>query len=147
MTGAGTVYGRSVFVYTQDFGVLGDSFSAAHAAKIHKVMDLALAAGAPLIALSDSGAARISAAVTALTGYDGIFRHHVRASGAIPQISISCGPPADAVVIRHLLELLPASRHNFGLAQAASTAVNLEPLSQSSRNLEANQGLQATTTI
>jgi acetyl-CoA carboxylase carboxyltransferase component len=65
-----------------------------HAAKIHKVMDLALAAGAPLIALNDSGGARIQEGVTALAGYGGIFRRNVRASGVIPQISVVLGPCA-----------------------------------------------------
>jgi acetyl-CoA carboxylase carboxyltransferase component len=94
VTGAGTVYGRSVFVYAQDFRILGGSLGEAHAAKIHKVMDLALAAGAPLIALNDSGGARIQEGVTALAGYGGIFRRNVRASGVIPQISVILGPCA-----------------------------------------------------
>jgi acetyl-CoA carboxylase carboxyltransferase component len=94
VTGAGTVYGRSVFVYAQDFRILGGSLGEAHAAKIAKVMDLALAAGAPLIALNDSGGARIQEGVTALAGYGGIFRRNVRASGVIPQISVILGPCA-----------------------------------------------------
>lgn len=94
VTGAGTVYGRRVFVYAQDFGILGGSLGKVHAEKIHKVMDLALAAGAPLIALNDSGGARIQEGVTALAGYGGIFRRNVRASGVIPQISVILGPCA-----------------------------------------------------
>jgi methylmalonyl-CoA decarboxylase subunit alpha len=94
VTGAGTVYGRNVFVYAQDFRILGGSLGEAHAAKIQKVMDLALAAGAPLIALNDSGGARIQEGVTALAGYGGIFRRNVRASGVIPQISVILGPCA-----------------------------------------------------
>jgi acetyl-CoA carboxylase carboxyltransferase component len=94
VTGAGTVHGRSVFVYAQDFRILGGSLGEAHAAKIAKVMDLALAAGAPLIALNDSGGARIQEGVTALAGYGGIFRRNVRASGVIPQISVILGPCA-----------------------------------------------------
>jgi acetyl-CoA carboxylase carboxyltransferase component len=94
VTGAGTVYGRRVFVYAQDFRILGGSLGKAHAEKIHKVMDLALAAGAPLIALNDSGGARIQEGVTALAGYGGIFRRNVRASGVIPQISVILGPCA-----------------------------------------------------
>jgi acetyl-CoA carboxylase carboxyltransferase component len=80
ITGSGTIDGRRVFAYAQDFRILGGSLGEAHAAKIHKVMDLALAAGAPLIALNDSGGARIQEGVTALAGYGGIFRRNVRAS-------------------------------------------------------------------
>ena len=94
VTGTGTVYGRTVFVYAQDFRILGGSLGEAHAEKIHKVMDLAFAAGAPLIALNDSGGARIQEGVTALAGYGGIFRRNVRASGVIPQISVILGPCA-----------------------------------------------------
>jgi methylmalonyl-CoA decarboxylase subunit alpha len=94
ITGAGTIYGRRVFVYAQDFRIFGGSLGEAHAAKIHKVMDLALAAGAPLISLNDSGGARIQEGVAALAGYGGIFRRNVRASGMIPQISIILGPCA-----------------------------------------------------
>ena len=94
VTGTGTVHGRRVFVYAQDFRILGGSLGQAHAEKIHKVMDLALTAGAPLIALNDSGGARIQEGVTALAGYGGIFRRNVRASGVIPQISVILGPCA-----------------------------------------------------
>ncbi|SMD25688.1 acyl-CoA carboxylase subunit beta [Kibdelosporangium aridum] len=94
VTGAGTVHGRRVFAYAQDFRILGGSLGEAHAAKIHKVMDLAIAAGAPLVALLDSGGARIQEGVTALAGYGGIFRRNVRASGVIPQISVVLGPCA-----------------------------------------------------
>jgi acetyl-CoA carboxylase carboxyltransferase component len=94
VTGAGTVHGRRVFAYAQDFRIFGGSLGEVHAAKIHKVMDLALAAGAPLVALNDSGGARIQEGVTALAGYGGIFRRNVRASGVIPQISVVLGPCA-----------------------------------------------------
>jgi methylmalonyl-CoA decarboxylase subunit alpha len=94
VTGAGTVHGRRVFAYAQDFRILGGSLGEVHAAKIHKVMDLALATGAPLIAINDSGGARIQEGVTALAGYGGIFRRNVRASGVIPQISVILGPCA-----------------------------------------------------
>jgi acetyl-CoA carboxylase carboxyltransferase component len=94
VTGAGTIHGRRVFAYAQDFRIFGGSLGEVHAAKIHKVMDLALAAGAPLIALNDSGGARIQEGVTALAGYGGIFRRNVRASGVIPQISVVLGPCA-----------------------------------------------------
>ncbi|HEV2781536.1 MAG TPA: acyl-CoA carboxylase subunit beta [Actinophytocola sp.] len=94
IAGSGTIDGRRVFVYAQDFTVFGGSLGAAHAAKIHKVMDLALTAGAPLIGLNDSGGARIQEGVMALDGYGGIFRRHVEASGIIPQISVILGPCA-----------------------------------------------------
>jgi acetyl-CoA carboxylase carboxyltransferase component len=94
VTGSGTIDGRRVFVYAQDFTIFGGSLGAAHAAKIHKVMDLAIAAGAPLIGLNDSGGARIQEGVLALDGYGGIFRRHVEASGVIPQISVILGPCA-----------------------------------------------------
>lgn len=94
VTGSGTIFGRRVFAYAQDFRILGGSLGEAHAAKIHKVMDLAVTVGAPLIALNDSGGARIQEGVTALAGYGGIFRRNVRASGVIPQISVILGPCA-----------------------------------------------------
>nr|WP_242902813.1 acyl-CoA carboxylase subunit beta [Actinomadura terrae] len=94
ITGSGTIDGRRVFVYAQDFTVIGGSLGEAHAAKIQKLMDLALANGAPLIGLNDSGGARIQEGVMALDGYGGIFRRNVRASGVIPQISVILGPCA-----------------------------------------------------
>ncbi|WP_158852619.1 acyl-CoA carboxylase subunit beta [Saccharothrix deserti] len=94
VTGSGTIEGRRVFVYAQDFTIFGGSLGAAHAAKIHKVLDLAIAAGAPVIALNDSGGARIQEGVMALDGYGGIFRRQVEASGVIPQISVVLGPCA-----------------------------------------------------
>jgi acetyl-CoA carboxylase carboxyltransferase component len=92
--GSGLIGGRRVFVYAQDFMIFGGSLGEAHAAKIHKVMDLASSAGAPLIGLNDSGGARIQEGVTALAGYGGIFRRNVHASGIIPQISVLLGPCA-----------------------------------------------------
>jgi methylmalonyl-CoA decarboxylase subunit alpha len=94
VTGSGSIHGRRVFAYAQDFRIQGGSLGETHAAKIHKIMDLAIAAGAPLIALNDSGGARIQEGVTALAGYGGIFRRNVRASGVIPQISVILGPCA-----------------------------------------------------
>jgi acetyl-CoA carboxylase carboxyltransferase component len=94
VAGSGLVHGRRVFVYAQDFTIFGGSLGEAHAAKIHKVMDLALAAGAPLVGLNDGGGARIQEGVAALAGYGGIFVRHVRASGVIPQISVVLGPCA-----------------------------------------------------
>ncbi|ASR34902.1 methylmalonyl-CoA carboxyltransferase [Prauserella marina] len=94
ITGWGTVFGRTVFAYAHDFRVFGGSLGEAHAQKIHKVMDLAKSAGAPLVSLSDGAGARIQEGVTALAGYGGIFRRNVRASGVIPQISVILGPCA-----------------------------------------------------
>ncbi|MEU4654792.1 acyl-CoA carboxylase subunit beta [Streptomyces sp. NPDC023723] len=94
VTGWGTVEGRQVFVYAHDFGIFGGSLGEAHAAKIHKVMDLAERAGAPLIGLNDGAGARIQEGVMALAGYGGIFRRNVQASGVIPQISVMLGPCA-----------------------------------------------------
>ncbi|GAA4092682.1 acyl-CoA carboxylase subunit beta [Actinomadura miaoliensis] len=94
VAGSGTIFGRRVFVYAQDFTVFGGSLGEAHAAKIHKVMDLALENGAPLIGLNDSGGARIQEGVMSLDGYGGIFHRNVRASGVIPQISVILGPCA-----------------------------------------------------
>ena len=94
VAGAGTIDGRPVFVYAQDFTIFGGSLGAAHASKIHKVMDLALANGAPLIGLTDGGGARVQEGVLALDGYGGIFRRNVAASGVVPQISVVLGPCA-----------------------------------------------------
>jgi acetyl-CoA carboxylase carboxyltransferase component len=94
IAGSGTVDGRRVFAYAQDFTIAGGSLGAAHATKIHKVMDLALATGSPIVALNDSGGARIQEGVLALDGYGGIFRRQVEASGIIPQISVVLGPCA-----------------------------------------------------
>ncbi len=94
VTGWGTIDGRRVFVYGSDFRVFGGSLGEAHAAKIHKILDLAEAAGAPVISLNDGAGARIQEGVTGLAGYGGIFQRNVRASGVIPQISVMLGPCA-----------------------------------------------------
>ncbi|MFJ7199828.1 MULTISPECIES: acyl-CoA carboxylase subunit beta [unclassified Streptomyces] len=94
ITGWGEVEGRTVFVYAHDFRIFGGSLGEAHAAKIHKIMDMALAAGAPLVSLNDGAGARIQEGVSALAGYGGIFRRNTRASGVIPQISVILGPCA-----------------------------------------------------
>jgi acetyl-CoA carboxylase carboxyltransferase component len=91
ITGWGTVFDRKVFVYAQDASVFGGALGEAHADKIHKIMDLAIAAGCPLVGINDGGGARIQEGVTALAGYGGIFRRHVAASGVIPQISVVVG--------------------------------------------------------
>nr|QIZ01048.1 acyl-CoA carboxylase subunit beta [Streptomyces sp. S1D4-11] len=94
VTGFGTVDGRTVFVYAHDFRIFGGALGEAHAEKIHKVMDLAVAAGAPLVSLNDGAGARIQEGVQALAGYGGIFRRNTAASGVIPQISVMLGPCA-----------------------------------------------------
>jgi acetyl-CoA carboxylase carboxyltransferase component len=94
VTGWGLVEGRTVFAYAHDFRIFGGALGEAHAEKIHKVMDLAMAVGAPLVSLSDGAGARIQEGVTALAGYGGIFRRNAAASGVIPQISVILGPCA-----------------------------------------------------
>ncbi|WP_433893402.1 acyl-CoA carboxylase subunit beta [Streptomyces sp. CA-111067] len=94
VTGWGMVDGRKVFAFAHDFRIFGGALGEAHAAKIHKLMDLALAAGAPLVSLNDGAGARIQEGVTALAGYGGIFERNTRASGVIPQISVMLGPCA-----------------------------------------------------
>ncbi|MFE2856130.1 acyl-CoA carboxylase subunit beta [Streptomyces lavendulae] len=94
VTGWGTVEGRTVFVYAHDFRIFGGALGEAHATKIHKIMDMAEAAGAPLVSLNDGAGARIQEGVSALAGYGGIFRRNTRASGVIPQISVMLGPCA-----------------------------------------------------
>ncbi|MFD5268545.1 acyl-CoA carboxylase subunit beta [Streptomyces sp. NPDC058335] len=94
VTGWGTVDGRTVFVYAHDFRIFGGALGEAHAQKIHKILDMAEAAGAPVVSLNDGAGARIQEGVTALAGYGGIFQRNTRASGVIPQISVMLGPCA-----------------------------------------------------
>ncbi len=98
ITGWGTVDGRTVFVLAEDFTVFGGSLGEAVSEKICKVMDMAVKAGAPLIALKDSGGARIQEGVVALDGYGHIFKRNVDASGVVPQISAIMGPCAGGAV-------------------------------------------------
>lgn len=98
ITGFGTVNGRLVYVFAQDFTVFGGALSETHAEKICKIMDMALRNGAPLIGLNDSGGARIQEGVNSLGGYADIFYRNVRASGVIPQISAIMGPCAGGAV-------------------------------------------------
>jgi propionyl-CoA carboxylase beta chain len=98
VTGYGTVNGRLVYVFAQDFTVFGGSLSETHAEKICKIMDLAMENGAPLIGLNDSGGARIQEGVSSLGGYADIFYRNVMASGVIPQISAIMGPCAGGAV-------------------------------------------------
>ena len=98
VTGQGTIDGRSVFVFAQDFTVFGGSLGAAHAQKITKIMDHALRVGAPIIGLNDSGGARIQEGVESLGGYADIFLRNTLASGVVPQISAILGPCAGGAV-------------------------------------------------
>ena len=98
VTGHGTIDGRLVFVFSQDFTVFGGSLSEAHAEKICKVMDLAVRVGAPIIGLNDSGGARIQEGVVSLGGYADIFLRNTLASGVVPQISLIMGPCAGGAV-------------------------------------------------
>ncbi len=98
ITGHGAIDGRKVFVFAQDFTVFGGSLSGAYAAKITKVMNLAMRVGAPVIGLNDSGGARIQEGVESLAGYADIFQANVLASGVVPQISAIMGPCAGGAV-------------------------------------------------
>jgi len=98
VTGYGTINGRLVFVFSQDFTVFGGSLSGAHANKIAKIMDRAMDVGAPVIGLNDSGGARIQEGVDSLAGYAEVFQRNVMASGVIPQISLIMGPCAGGAV-------------------------------------------------
>ncbi len=98
VTGWGTIEGRLVYVYSQDFTVLGGSLGEVHAEKICKIMDMAMKNGAPVIGLNDSGGARIQEGVVALAGYADIFLRNTMASGVVPQISAIMGPCAGGAV-------------------------------------------------
>jgi propionyl-CoA carboxylase beta chain len=98
VTGFGTVNGRLVFVFSQDFTVFGGSLSEAHAEKICKIMDQAMNVGAPVIGINDSGGARIQEGVASLAGYAEVFQRNVLASGVVPQISVIMGPCAGGAV-------------------------------------------------
>lgn len=98
VTGWGTIDGRKVFVFSQDFTVFGGALGEVFAEKIHKVMDLALSVGAPLIGLNDGAGARIQEGVVSLASYGGIFHRNVLASGVTPQISVILGPCAGGAV-------------------------------------------------
>ncbi len=98
VTGHGTINGRLVFVYAQDFTVMGGSLGEAHAKKICNIIDKAIQAGAPIIGINDSGGARIQEGVDSLAGYGEIFQRNIDASGVVPQISLIMGPCAGGAV-------------------------------------------------
>ncbi len=98
VTGWGTINGRMVYVFSQDFTVFGGSLSETHAQKICKIMDMAVQNGAPVIGLNDSGGARIQEGVASLAGYADVFQRNIMASGVVPQISVIMGPCAYGAV-------------------------------------------------
>jgi propionyl-CoA carboxylase beta chain len=117
VVGHGTINGRLVYVYSQDFTVFGGSLSESNAKKICKVMDLALKTGAPVIGINDSGGARIQEGVDSLAGYGEIFQRNITASGVIPQISLIMGPCAGGAVYSPALTdftvMVSGSSHMF----------------------------------
>src|SRR3954465_3119348 len=116
-TGHGTIEGRRVFVFSQDFTVFGGSLGEAFAEKIVKVMDMALRYRCPLIGINDSGGARIQEGVVSLAGYADIFFRNVQASGVVPQISLVMGPCAGGAVyspgIKDFVMMVEESSHMF----------------------------------
>jgi propionyl-CoA carboxylase beta chain len=98
VTGWGTINGRMVYVFSQDFTVFGGSLSETHAEKICKIMDMAMQNGAPVIGINDSGGARIQEGVASLAGYAEVFQRNIMASGVVPQISLVMGPCAGGAV-------------------------------------------------
>src|SRR5205085_4880690 len=117
VTGHGLIDGRRVFLFAQDFTVFGGSLSETNAAKICKVMDLAMKVGAPLIGLNDSGGARIQEGVASLAGYADIFLRNTLASGVVPQLSAVLGPCAGGAVyspaITDFVFMVESSSHMF----------------------------------
>src|SRR5579862_41787 len=98
ITGFGTIDGRKVCVFSQDFTLFGGALGESHAQKIHKIMDLSESLGVPIVGLNDGGGARIQEGVSALHNYGGIFVRNARASGVVPQISVILGPCAGGAV-------------------------------------------------
>ena len=117
VTGYGTVNGRLVYVFSQDFTIFGGSLSEVHAEKIVKIMDMAMKNGAPLIGLNDSGGARIQEGVVSLGGYADIFLRNTLASGVIPQLSVILGPAAGGAVyspaITDFIVMVKGTSHMF----------------------------------
>jgi acetyl-CoA carboxylase carboxyltransferase component len=133
VTGYGTIGGRLVYVFAQDFTVMGGSLGEAHAAKITKVQDLALKNGAPIIGINDSGGARIQEGILALGGYADIFLRNTMASGVIPQISVIVGPCAGGAVYSPALTdfcfMVKESSHMFITGPEVIKAVTHEEVS------------------
>ena len=123
VTGYGTREGRIVYVYSQDFTVLGGSLGEMHANKICKVMDMALQNGVPVVGINDSGGARIQEAVDALSGYGNIFFRNVKASGVVPQISVIAGPCAGGAVYSPALTDFTLMVDKIGIMHITGPAV------------------------
>ncbi len=123
ITGTGTIHGRPVFVFAEDFSVMGGSLGEIVAKKIIKIMDHALEARAPLIGIKDSGGARIQEGITSLYGYAQIFKKNVKASGKIPQISVIVGPSAGGAVYSPALTDFIFQVQNIGQLYVTGPAV------------------------
>jgi len=146
VTGHGTINGRLVFVYSQDFTVMGGSLGQAHAKKICNIMDMALRARCPVIGINDSGGARIQEGVDSLKGYGEIFQRNVDSSGVIPQISVIMGPCAGGAVyspaITDFVFMVQDSSYMFVTGPEVVRTVTHEEISQ-----EALGGSEAHTAI
>ena len=136
VTGYGTINGRLVYVFSQDFTVFGGSLSGAFGQKVCKIMDLALRNGAPVIGLNDSGGARIQEGVESLGAYGEIFRRNVHASGVIPQISVIMGPCAGGAVyspaITDFIVMVDKTSHMFITGPQVIKTVTGEEVDQES---------------
>jgi propionyl-CoA carboxylase beta chain len=134
VTGWGYVEGRKVFIYSQDFAVLGGSLGARVAEKIVKVMDLAASVGAPIIGINDGGGARIQEGVAALAGYGDIFLRNVKYSGVVPQISVIAGPCAGGAVyspaLTDFVVMVEGTSHMFITGPDVVKAVTGESVTQ-----------------
>ncbi|GBG66006.1 hypothetical protein CBR_g54985 [Chara braunii] len=134
ITGCGTINGRTVFVFSQDFTVFGGSLSETHAMKIAHIMDQAMAVGAPVIGLNDSGGARIQEGVLSLAGYCEVFNRNVLASGVIPQISMIMGPCAGGAVYSPALTdftfMIKGYSHMFVTGPEVTRSVTHEVVTQ-----------------
>lgn len=130
ITGYGKVHDRTVYIYSQDFTVLGGSLGEMHAHKIVNVMDLALKAGAPIVGINDSGGARIQEGISSLAGYGDIFYRNTLCSGVIPQISVIMGPCAGGAVyspgITDFIFMVQNKSHMFVTGPEVIKAVNKE---------------------
>ncbi|MGH9021996.1 MAG: acyl-CoA carboxylase subunit beta [Acidimicrobiia bacterium] len=134
VTGWGTIEGRKIFLFSQDFTVFGGALGEVFAEKIHKIMDLAESVGAPVVGLNDGAGARIQEGVVSLAGYGGIFYRNVRASGVIPQISVVLGPCAGGAVyspaMTDFVFMVQGSSHMFITGPDVVKAVTGEEVTQ-----------------
>ncbi|MGH9003957.1 MAG: acyl-CoA carboxylase subunit beta, partial [Acidimicrobiia bacterium] len=134
ITGWGTIDGRKVFVFSQDFTVFGGSLGEVFAEKIHKVMDLAESVGAPVVGLNDGSGARIQEGVVSLAAYGGIFFRNVKASGVVPQISVVMGPCAGGAVyspaMTDFIFMVQGTSHMFITGPDVVKAVTGEDVTQ-----------------